>query len=117
MSVSRDDIPHLLNATRAPRPAWHVARLLVRYAMDRMRYARGTRITNGNALVARLAKSLFERDVPLWVSSPVVQLLVEDDAVRGALVERAGKRLELRCRRGVVLASGGFPRNERNNFV
>ncbi|MDX1374661.1 MAG: FAD-dependent oxidoreductase [Burkholderiales bacterium] len=111
MSVSRDDIPHLLNATRAPRSAWHVTRLLARYAMDRLRYARGTRITNGNALVARLAKSLFERDVPLWLSSPVTKLLVEDGAVRGALVQRASGALEVRTRRGVVLASGGFPRN------
>jgi succinate dehydrogenase/fumarate reductase flavoprotein subunit len=111
MSVSRDDIPHLLNATRAPGSAWHVTKLLARYAMDRMRYPRGTRITNGNALVARLTKSLFERDVPLWVSSPVVELLVEANAVRGAIVERGGERLEVRCRGGVVLASGGFPRN------
>jgi succinate dehydrogenase/fumarate reductase flavoprotein subunit len=112
MSVSRDDIPHLLNATRSLRSAWHVSALLARYAMDRMRYPRGTRITNGNALVARLAKSLFERDVPLWVSAPAVKLLVEDGAVCGAIVERSGEAIEVRTRRGVVLASGGFPRNE-----
>jgi succinate dehydrogenase/fumarate reductase flavoprotein subunit len=111
MSVSRDDIPHLLNATRSPRSAWHVTKLLARYALDRMRYPRGTRITNGNALVARLAKTLFERDVPLWLSSPAVKLLVDNSAVRGAIVQRGEETVEVRTRRGVVLASGGFPRN------
>jgi len=111
MSVSRDDIPHLLNATRSPASAWHVAKLLGRYVLDRMRHARGTRITNGNALVARLAKSLFECGVPLWLSAPAVRLLVENGAVRGAIVDRAGETVEVRTRRGVVLASGGFPRN------
>lgn len=111
MSVSRDDIPHLLNATRSPRSAWHVAKMLARYALDRMRYPRGTRITNGNALVARLAKTLFERDVPIWLSSPAVKLVVENGAVRGAIVQRSGEAIEVRSRRGVVLASGGFPRN------
>ncbi len=112
MSVSRDDIPHLLNATRSPLSAWHVARLLARYAIDRMRYPRGTRITNGNALVARMAKTLFERDVALWLSSPAVKLCVENGAVRGATLQRAGEVIEVRTRKGVVLASGGFPRNE-----
>lgn len=111
MSVSRDDIPHLLNATRSPVSAWHVAKLLARYAMDRMRFPRGTRVTNGNALVARLVKTLFEHDVPLWLLSPAVKLLVEDDAVRGAIVERSGETIEVRSRKGVVLASGGFPRS------
>jgi len=111
MSVSRDDIPHLLNATRSPASAWHVTKLLARYALDRMRYPRGTRIANGNALVARMAKSLFERGVPLWLSSPAAKLVVEDDGVRGAIVERGGAPVEVRTRAGVVLASGGFPRN------
>lgn len=111
MSVSRDDIPHLLNATRAPASAWHVATLLARYARDRLRYPRGTRIANGNALIARLAKSLFERGVPLWVSSPATQLIVENGAVRGALIDRAGTTVEVVARKGVVLASGGFPAN------
>ncbi len=111
MSVSRDDIPHLLNATRSARSAWHVTRMLVRYALDRLRHPRGTRVTNGNALVARLAKSLFEREVPLWVSSPAEQLIVEHGTVRGAMVARAGETLEIRTHKGVVLASGGFPAN------
>jgi succinate dehydrogenase/fumarate reductase flavoprotein subunit len=36
---------------------------------------------------------------------------VEDGAVRGALVEREGRPVHVRARRGVVLAAGGFPQD------
>ena len=39
--------------------------------MDVMRYGRGMTLTNGNALAARLAKSAFDLNIPLWLSSPV----------------------------------------------
>ena len=48
-------------------------------------------LTNGNALAGRLAKSAFDLGIPLWLSSPVRELIVEDGAVRGAVVERDGK--------------------------
>src|SRR5262245_19820012 len=111
MSVGRTDIPHLLNTTRSARSALHVARMLVRYGVDRVRWPRGTRLTNGNALVAQLAKSLFERAVPLWLRSPLVRLVRADGRVAGAIVRRDGRELEVRARRGVVLACGGFPRD------
>ena len=111
MSVGRADIPHLLNATRSARSALHVARMLARYGADRLRWPRGTRLTNGNALVAQLAKSLFERGVPLWLRSPLVRLVRAEGRVAGAIVRREGGEVEVRARRGVVLACGGFPRD------
>jgi succinate dehydrogenase/fumarate reductase flavoprotein subunit len=112
MSVSRADIPHLFNATKSMRSGSHVLRMLGRYALDRLRWPRGTAIANGNSLIARLALSLFERDVPIWTQSPVRELLVEQGRVVGAIVEQEGQAVEVRARKGVVLASGGFPRNE-----
>ena len=47
--------------------------------------------------------------IPLWLSSPVRELIVENGAVRGAIVERDGRAFASRARRGVVLACGGFP--------
>ena len=111
MSVGRTDIPHLLNATRSPRSALHVARMLARYGVDRLRWPRGTRLTNGNALVAQLALRLFERGVPLWLRSPLVKLVRADGRVAGAIVRREGGEIEVRACRGVVLACGGFPRD------
>lgn len=111
MSVGRTDIPHLLNVTRSPRSALHVARLLGRYGVDRMRWPRGTRLTNGNSLVAQLAKWLFDRGVPLWLGSPLVKLVRAEGRVTGAIVRRDGTEIEVAARRGVVLACGGFPRD------
>ena len=72
--------------------------------------ARG--LVNGNALVAKLAVNAFARRIPLWLSSPVVELLTENGRVAGAVVERDGQRVSVRARRGVVLACGGFPANQ-----
>lgn len=112
MSVSRDDIPHLLNFSRSPASAWHVARLILRYALDRLSYPRGTRIANGNALIARMAKSAFEKNVALWLEAPLARLTTSGERVTGAIVMRAGREIEVVARRGVVLACGGFPRDE-----
>ena len=111
MSVSRDDIPHLFNFTRSAASAWHVGALLARYARDRLSHPRGTRIANGNALIARLAKSAFERKVELWLEAPLLRLVQSGGRVAGALVRRDGRELEVVARRGVVLACGGFPAN------
>ena len=56
-----------------------------------MRYGRGMLLTNGNALAGRLTKSAFDLGVPLWLSSPATQLVIEGGAVRGAVVDRNGK--------------------------
>jgi succinate dehydrogenase/fumarate reductase flavoprotein subunit len=109
MSVARDDLPHIFNMTRSARSAWHMARIFARYLVDRLSHARGTRITNGNALIGRLALSAHEREIPLWLRSPVRELVIERGRVAGAIVEREGRRLEVRAAKGVVLACGGFP--------
>lgn len=105
------ELAHLFNATRSARSAAVVAGLLARHSRDVLRHGRATRLTNGNALAARLAKSAFDGGVPLWTSAPARELVVEDGAVRGAVVEREGRTVRVRARRGVVLAAGGFPQD------
>ena len=112
MTVARDDVPHFLRMTRSVRSAAYVAGLFARHVFDRLHYPHGTRIANGNALIGRLAMTLLEHKVPLWLSSPVTRLVVEDGAVVGAIVERDNIEVEVRARRAVVLASGGFPAAE-----
>jgi succinate dehydrogenase/fumarate reductase flavoprotein subunit len=109
MLGSGKEIIHFMRATKSPVSAWYVAKRLSRHALDVMRYGRGMTLTNGNALAGRLAKSAFDLNIPLWLSSPVRELIVEDGAVRGAIVERDGKPVRVTAKRGVVLACGGFP--------
>jgi succinate dehydrogenase/fumarate reductase flavoprotein subunit len=112
MMVGRNDLPHVYRMTRSMRSALHVGGMVARYAFDRLGHSRGTRLVNGNALVARLAVNAFRRDIPLWLSSPVVELIYSDNRVAGAVVEREGKHQKINVRRGVVLACGGFPAND-----
>lgn len=63
----------------------------------------------GQSLAARLRLAMRDQDIPLWLDSPMVELLTgAGGAVTGALVERGGTRLRVGARRGVILASGGF---------
>ena len=111
MIGSGAELLHFFNVTRSPVSAAYVARLLLRYGRDRLFHGRAMRLTNGNALAARLAKSAFALGIPLWLAAPVTELIREDGAVRGAIVTRAGTPVRVIARAGVVLACGGFPQD------
>ncbi|MBD0272212.1 MAG: FAD-dependent oxidoreductase, partial [Acetobacteraceae bacterium] len=112
MIGSNRELLHFFNITRSLRSAGFVARSLAIFARDMATQGRAMRLTNGNALAARLAKSCFDLGVPIWTDTPAVALIRDDDgAVRGTVVERKGRRLRIEARRGVVLAAGGFPQD------
>ena len=109
MMVGREDLIHFYSMTKSWKAATHVARLFARYGRDRLTYARGTRLSNGSALIASLALSAFDAGVRLALETPLVDLIVEDGRVVGARVISDGRDLEVRARAGVLLATGGFP--------
>ncbi|MGP4099851.1 FAD-dependent oxidoreductase [Nonomuraea sp. KM90] len=65
----------------------------------------------GGALAASLMHIVRNQQTPVWLSAPIVDLVIEDGAVVGAVVERDGRPRRVRARRGVVLAAGGFAGN------
>ena len=87
MLGSGKEIIHFMRATRSLTSALYVAKRLSRHFRDVLRHGRGMTLTNGNALTGRLAKSAFDLKIPLWLSSPVRELIVEDGAVCGAIVQ------------------------------
>ncbi len=112
MMVARND----LNALLAPFASLaHFRRTIAvvgRYAMDRLRYPRGTQLVMGNALAARLYYSLRKRNVDVRFDTPLVELVREDGRVTGAIVATPdGGRKRIGARRGVVLATGGITRH------
>jgi 3-oxosteroid 1-dehydrogenase len=63
----------------------------------------------GQSLAARLRLALREQGIPLWLDSPMAELLTDaDGSVTGALVERDGRKQRIGARLGVIVASGGF---------
>ncbi|MEQ1537399.1 MAG: FAD-dependent oxidoreductase [Sphingorhabdus sp.] len=113
MLNASDDVKHLFNATKSLKSFWHVTKLISRYGRDLVLHQRATRLTNGNALIARLARSLFDRGGEIRTSSPVEALVFGDaDGVLGVEVMNGGQRRKIRALRGVVLAAGGFPQDK-----
>ena len=90
------------------------AKLLLRYLLDipaRLKKQRDNRVCLGTALVARLRYSMQERDIPLWLNTPIVELITAEGKVCGAVVKHEGKAKRIRAHRGVLLGTGGFSHN------
>jgi succinate dehydrogenase/fumarate reductase flavoprotein subunit len=110
MMITTTDVAHLLAVTRSFTSWKEGMKLVLRYYADRLRgYHRGTRVVLGNALAARLFKSLLDRYIDYWLDAPLKSLVMtEAGAVIGAEIMRWGRRLRIRARGGVVMATGGF---------
>lgn len=91
-------------------------RMALSYFLDikgRMQGKRSRRLTMGNALIGQLRWSMLERGIDLWLKSPLIELIEENGAVVGAVVERDGRRMAIRTRKGVVIGAGGFEHNQQ----
>lgn len=112
MNIDFPEIAYFLNMARSPNALRKVLAICLRYAWSRLRYGRDTRLTLGNALTGALFKSALDLGVTVWTSAAARELVTKDGGVRGVLVEREGRKLEVSAERGVVLASGGFASSE-----
>lgn len=83
--------------------AWRVSSNMVR---------RRHMATGGRALVARMRMALKEAGVPVWLRSPMTELVTDaQGTVTGVVVTRDGRAVRVGARRGVLLATGGFDHN------
>lgn len=98
-------------------PGWLrlTLRVMWRYWKDRegRRLSRRDRfLTLGNALIGALRCSLQDRGKSLWLNCALEELLLVGDRVGGARVNRNGQVLNVKARYGVIIAAGGFERNQ-----
>ncbi len=107
--ASGAELRHFLNASSQPESFCYVSKRLLRHGKDLLLHGRGTRLVNGNALVAALAKSALDLGVEIRTSSPARRLLLQAGRVCGAAVQTADGELAIHARQGVMLATGGFP--------
>ncbi|KOS68949.1 hypothetical protein AEA09_10590 [Lysinibacillus contaminans] len=67
-------------------------------------------ISIGAGLVGRLLKIALDYKVPLRLSTPLKDLIIENDKIVGIEVEKDGQPYFIKCK-AVILAGGGFERN------
>jgi 3-oxosteroid 1-dehydrogenase len=80
---------------------------------ERLGEPRPDLLTGGRALIGRFLSAMADNPaVTAHLNTSLVELIVHDGHVVGAGVECDGKRRAIRTRRGVLLASGGFERND-----
>jgi len=93
-----------------------LARNMAKYWLDwplRFTSRKDRRLTLGNALTGGLRVALNKAGVPVWLRTPLKELVTEGGKVVGVVVERDGKPFRIGTRKGVVLAAGGFDKNQQ----
>ena len=111
MMITSSEIRHFLNPLKSATALSHVLRRVGRYALDRLKFSRGTELSGGNAFLAAALTSLREFDVELATECALQELIIEDGRASGAVVSRAGSNIRVQARLGVILATGGFAAN------
>ena len=95
---------------------WKIAASMVlRYVFDlpqRLRTLRDRRQVLGGALVGSLWLSARERKVELMLNCGATELLCEEGRVVGVRAQRNGHDITIGAKRGVILSSGGFEKND-----
>ena len=66
----------------------------------------------GNALIARMAITYKDLFGEIWLNSPFIDFIYEDDKVTGLLVNKDGKQLAIKINKGLIFGSGGFSRDQ-----
>ncbi|MGY4257803.1 3-oxosteroid 1-dehydrogenase [Bradyrhizobium sp. USDA 4516] len=69
-------------------------------------------VTGGAALQGRMVQACLKEDVDLRLESPVTELIVEEDRIKGVVTLKDGKPWRIGARLGVLVNAGGFARNQ-----
>jgi 3-oxosteroid 1-dehydrogenase len=92
-----------------PRTLWTVAKVAARVAAAKL--ARRSPRGGGAGLQGWMLWAAKSADIPIWTSSAVTDLIVDNDEVVGVTALRDGRTVRVRARKGVLLNSGGFSHN------
>jgi 3-oxosteroid 1-dehydrogenase len=70
-----------------------------------------TPVTLGPTLTGQLLLLTVKNDIPIWLNTPMKDIVVEDGVVTGVLVEKDNETVLVEAKKGVLLAAGGFAHN------
>lgn len=117
VTITQADYRWLTLAARHPRGILRALRVGARTVVNRARHRRF--LSMGQALAGGLRAGLAEHGVPVLLETPLLGLVTEHGRVTGVRVQRSregdgasGGKEAVHARHGVVVASGGFERNE-----
>ena len=110
MMIDLFDLPYIAKLP-SPGALWYMAKIAIRFALDKRKLGRGSRLTMGNALAGRLLHSAIDAGVDLYEATPVEGLVTADGKVTGVRATVKGISSEIAANKGVILASGGFSAN------
>ena len=106
------DLAAFLSATRSFKSAAHVAKRLLNHIRDLAVHGRAMQLVNGSALIGRLLASARKAHVEIKIRMRAERLVVSNDRVDGAMFKTPDGPYAIKARRGVVLATGGFPHDQ-----
>ncbi len=117
------DLPEFFTLSARAR-GWRfvLLRIFWRYWSDlstRRLTRRDRRLTSGAALMGKIYKQIFKRNIEVRLETRLTELVLAGDAVAGVEVSHFGRVYQINARHGVVLAAGGFEWNQalRDRFL
>lgn len=109
-SAMTEEIPAMMHFNRSARSFAVAGRIALRTL--RAKLSRRPLLTNGSSLMGQVLEHVLARDIPVWLDTAVDELVVENGRVTGVRVRKGGTTTSVQARDGVLLAAGGFARNQ-----
>jgi 3-oxosteroid 1-dehydrogenase len=109
MPMGTLDVANFVLSRRTIKGALTFAKVVLHHAWGKL--SRRKLSGGGAALVGQLIYQLKHRKVPIWMESPVTQLIEENGRIVGVVATHEDKTVRIQARRAVHLGGGGFARN------
>lgn len=109
MGIGSFELRDFYDALRKPKSTWHVTKRITVHIKDMLVHRRSMLLQNGNALVARLLRSVLDLNVELFTQVKIAQLTSRDARVDGVCLSDE----QTIAAGAVVSAAGGFPHSEK----